>query len=172
VKAKHLLEKACGLESQHFKHFEEATHGSYSTSWDILERMGTVFLAAKEDFEGGYLSSVRSLVQAEVFESELEQATELLSSGYRLPAAVVAGIVLETTLRELCTQHNIPHGKLDKMNADLVKANVYGANMAKRITALAAIRNSAAHGKPDEFTEGDVKSMIDDVERFLSQHLG
>ncbi|HWZ50192.1 MAG TPA: hypothetical protein VNW54_01890 [Granulicella sp.] len=173
VKARHLLEKACGLESQHFKHFEKAARpDSVSTSADILERMGTVFLAAKEDFEGGYLSSVRSLVQSEVFGSELEQATELLSSGYKSPAAVVAGIVLETALRELCTQHGVPHGKLDKMNADLVKQSVYNAIMAKRITALAAIRNSAAHGKPDEFNEGDVKSMIDDVERFLSQHLG
>lgn len=172
VKAKHLLEKACGLESQHFKHFEKAARpNSVSSSSEILERMGTVFLAAKEDFEGEYLSSIRSLIQAEVFGSELEQATELLTSGYKLPAAVVAGIVLETALRELCDQNQLSHGKLSKMNEDLVKQGLYNANMAKRITALAAIRNSAAHGKPDEVSEGDVKSMIDDVDRFLSQHL-
>jgi hypothetical protein len=29
--------------------------------------------------------------------------------------------------------------------------------MAKRITAMAGIRNSAAHGQPDKFTEGDVR---------------
>lgn len=34
-------------------------------------------------------------------------------------------------------------------------------------TALADIRNNAAHGKPSEFTEDDVKSMIGDIESFL-----
>ena len=43
----------------------------------------------------GYLNSVRNLVQAEVFESELDQARELLSGGYSSAAAVVAGVVLD-----------------------------------------------------------------------------
>ncbi|HFF4507887.1 TPA: DUF4145 domain-containing protein, partial [Acinetobacter baumannii] len=37
----------------------------------------------------------------------------------------------------------------------------------KRITALADIRNNAAHGKYDEFTIEDVERMISDIERFL-----
>lgn len=64
------------------------------------------------------------LVQAELFTSELEQAAELLRSGYKASAAVVSGIVLETTLRELCTRHQLPPGKRDKMNADLAKAGI------------------------------------------------
>jgi hypothetical protein len=172
VKVKHLLESVCGRDSQHFTHFEEAAQGtSFSTSWEKLEKMGTVFLAAKEDFEGGYLSSMRSLVQAEVFDSELEQASELLSNGYRTASAVVAGTVLETALRELCDRNKISRGSMDRMNADLAKQSVYNANMAKRITALAGIRNSGAHGKPEEFADGDVRAMIDDIARFLSQHL-
>jgi Domain of unknown function (DUF4145) len=107
----------------------------------------------------------------EIFDSELEQAVGLLSSGYSTASAVVAGAVLETALRELCKKNNLPLGKLDRMNADLAKQGVYNANMAKRITALAGIRNSAVHGKSGEFTDGDVKSMIDDVGRFLAQHM-
>jgi len=171
VRARHLLETACGPESQHFKHFEKAARSPNATSWEILERMSTVFLAAKEDFEGGYLTSVRGLVQAEVYDSELDQASELLKSGYKVAAAVIAGTVLETSLRELCDQSKVPHGKIDKMNADLAKQGVYNANMAKRITALAAIRNSAAHGKGNEFTDGDVTTMVDDIARFLSEYL-
>jgi Domain of unknown function (DUF4145) len=172
VRAKHLLETVCGPDSQHFKMFQEASESSmYTTSWDLIERMSTVFLAAKKDFEEGYLSSVRAVVQAEVFDSELEQASELLSNRYKTASAVVAGTVLETALRELCDRNTTPRGNLNKMNADLAKQGVYNANMAKRITAIAGIRNSAAHGKPEEFTDGDVKSMIDDIERFLSQHL-
>jgi hypothetical protein len=68
----------------------------------------------------------------------------------KFAAAVIAGTVLETALRQLC---------LDRMNADLAKAGVYNSLMQKRITALAAIRNRAAHGKPNEFTRDDVSAM-------------
>jgi hypothetical protein len=80
VKAKSLLVSACGEASQHFKEFDQVSQGSlYSTNLDTLRRMMAVFEAAREDFEGGYLASVRDLVRAEVFGSELEQASALLS---------------------------------------------------------------------------------------------
>ena len=88
-----------------------------------------------------------------------------------MAAAVTAGTVLETSLRQLCDENNIGHGKLDKMNADLAKAGVYNVLTQKRVTALADIRNNAAHGKPDEFKKEDVNDMIRDVNNFLVDHL-
>jgi hypothetical protein len=172
IKARSLLNKSCGEQSEHYKEFvNNYDTGIYDTYLETLERLMAVFLAAKEDYEGGYLKSTRSLIQAEVFDSELEQANELYQAGYKSPAAVVAGVVLETALRELCDQVNIVHGKLDKMNSDLAKAGKYNKLQQKRITALADIRNSAAHGKADEFTDIDVEDMIRDIERFLSEYL-
>ncbi len=172
VKARNLLSKACGPESEHYLAFvENEQTQSYDTYLEILLRIRAVFLAAKEDFEGGYLRSTRMLVQAEVFDSELEQARALFDTGYKSAAAVIAGVVLETTLRELCDRHAISHGKLDKMNADLAKVGIYNKLIQKQITALADIRNSAAHGKPDEFSAADVDSMIRDVERFVAEQL-
>nr|WP_257535325.1 HEPN domain-containing protein [Marinobacter adhaerens] len=172
VKAKNLIVKVCGESSEHYKEFlnSEKSRG-FGTNLDQFKRVKSVFLAAKEDFEGGYLTSFKTLVQSEVFDNELEQAQELLKSGYHGAAAVIAGVVLETGLRELCTRQGIDHGKLDKMNADLAKAGVYNRLQLKRITALADIRNSAAHGKPDEFTKEDVQMMIRDVEQFLATQL-
>lgn len=172
VKARNLLSKVCGQDSEHYRSFvENEKTRSYDLYIDILMRIRAVFLAAKEDYEGGYLSSVRTLVQAEVFDSELEQARALFNGGYVVAAAVISGVVLETTLRELCDRKQIPHGKLDKMNADLAKAGVYNKLVQKRITALADIRNSAAHGKSEDFAAADVDSMIKDVERFIADHL-
>jgi hypothetical protein len=170
VKAKSLLARACGEESQHLIEFVEL-ESSYSSGLDNLYRMTAVFSAARDDFDGGYLTTIRGLVQAELFDSELDQARELLNNGYKIPAAVIAGTVLETTLRERCSTQQIAPDTLDRMSADLAKRNVYNANQAKRITAMAGVRNSAAHGKRNEFSDGDVKSMIDDVERFLATHL-
>ncbi len=173
VKARNLLSQICGENSQHFQEFEKIEQ--YSTmrigNYHKFRSFKVVFLAAKEDFENGYLFSIKTLVQAEVFDSELEQANELLNNGYFSAAAVIAGVVLETALRELCDRENIPHGKLDKMNAELAKAGTYNKLMQKRITALADIRNSAAHGKVDEFTKQNVVDMINEIEQFLANHL-
>ncbi|MFO1205917.1 MAG: hypothetical protein U1E63_09375 [Burkholderiales bacterium] len=137
----------------------------YGDNYGVYKRVKAVFFAAREDFEGGYLLPVRNLIQAELAESELDQARELLRSGYIAPAAVVAGVVLENTLRTLCDRYGLPHGKLDKMNADLAKAGEYNALVQKRVTALVAIRNSAAHGKVGDFQPADVEAMVSQVEQ-------
>jgi hypothetical protein len=94
VKARNLLSQACGTDSEHYKYFEKYERPSAgTTNYKVMNKLKSVFLAAKEDYEGGYPNSIRNLVQAEVFDSELGQASELLSAGYKLPAAVVAGVV-------------------------------------------------------------------------------
>ena len=168
VKARSLIGSACGRDGEHLQAFIKAEE-SRGFNYTRLKRVRAVFLAAKEDFEGGYLVSVRNLVQAEVAGSEIDQATELWDSGYFTAAAVVAGVVLETTLRTLCEKNGLAIGKLDKMNADLAKAGVYNSLKQKSITSLAAVRNSAAHGNTGKFTAQDVKSMIAEVRRFAEE---
>lgn len=172
LKVKNLLILCCGEESIQYKEFIKAEKSSgFSTNVNIFDNQYAILTATKEDYEDGFLTSIRSLVQAEVFESELEQAEELLGNGYYVASAVIVGIVLETGLRELCDRESIEHGKLDKMNADIAKKGIYNKLQQKRITALADIRNSAAHGKNDEFSSDDVRRMIEEVESFLATFL-
>ena len=73
----------------------------------------------------------------------------MLDSGYYQPAAVIIGSVLEDGLRKLCARQEIelsPRPKLDTMNAALAKSGAYNKLTQKRVTALADIRNRAAHG--------------------------
>src|SRR6202142_4567009 len=108
VKVKNLLVAACGNDSQHYQEFIEAEKiTGWQSNHDAFKRMKAVFAAAMEDYKGGFLTSVKTLVQAEVFGSELEQAQELHSSGYKLASAVVAGVVRETALRDLCSSNGI-----------------------------------------------------------------
>ncbi len=168
VKVKHLLSISCGESSQHFLTFSKGEDPrTMESSYDIFKRLKSIFWAAKDDFCGGYMTSIKNLIQAEVFESELEQADELLKNGYKLASAVIAGVVIETALRDLCSKEGIVHGNLNKMNTELYKAGAYNKLHQKKITALADIRNSAAHGKPEEFSEKDVESMIRDIEGLL-----
>jgi len=142
----------------------------------------SLFLSAKNDFEGGFLFKLRSLVHADVFSNELEQAEYFLKEGYKVPAAVIAGTVLESTLRELCLQHQVTifdqagvditlRAKLDRMNSELAKVGSFNKTRQKQITSWADIRNNAAHGKPEEFDEGQVRDMISGITDFVAQAL-
>ena len=166
-----LLSQITNEQSVYYKEFIEITNSKNNLGYYSFQTLKTIFLTLKNDYRNGYLTSIKTLIQAEVFESQLEQSQELLNSNYILASAVVAGIVLETGIREICTREDIAHGKLDKMNADLAKKGIYNKLQQKRITALADIRNSAAHGKEGEFNKDDVQKMIRDIEDFLAKYL-
>jgi len=127
--------------------------------------------AAFDDYKGGYLNKLRNLVQAAVFESELEQAEELLNSGYLAAAAIVAGVVLETNLQQACLSKGLRIGKLDRMNSELGEAGVYNLLIQRQIAALADIRDNAAQGNVAAFAAPDVKQMIEQVRRLAGDLL-
>ena len=129
-----------------------------------------ILRADKDDYENGYLFDTKTLIEAEVFDEFLEQAEELFKKGYYQPAAVIAGCVLEDGLRKLCVRNSITlpaKATIDPMNVELSKAGIYTKLVQKKITALADLRNKAAHGEWSEFTKKDVEDMIRDVRRFM-----
>jgi HEPN domain-containing protein len=133
--------------------------------------MFAVFTAAKEDYEGGYIFSLRGLVKAEVLSDALEQAEELLNSGYKDPACVLIGVSLEIAVKELTTRYSLAVAKLDRMNVDLCKAGAYNVAKQKQVTAWADLRNRSAHGEWATYTEADVREMLNGVQRFIADHL-
>lgn len=153
---------------QHFPNFT-----SYSNCTHAFRMALSVLKAAKDDFENNFLRNSRVLIEAEVFEDFLEQAEHLLKQGYFGPAAVITGCVLEDGLRKLCLRNSITlpaKPKLDQMNIDLAKVPVYSKLVQKQITALADIRNNAAHGDWTKFTDKDVEQMILQVRSFMATH--
>ena len=165
-----LLQRVFGEESVHYTDFNHHL-GKFDRSATEFEKCRGIFKAAKEDYEGGYLFMVKSLVSAEVLDDVLEQATHLLEAGHKDPGCVVARVALETTLKKLCDRQGIPYAKLDRMNADLCKAGLYNVGMQKQITTWADRGNNAAHGNWDEYSSDDVKDMIAGINRFIAEHL-
>ena len=132
-----------------------------------------VIKAIKSDFENGYLLDTRTLIEAEVFDDFLEQAEQLFNKGYYQPAAVIAGCVLEDGLRKLCKKNSVAlpaKATIDPINVELAKAGIYNKLQQKKVTALADLRNKAAHGEWNEFTKKDVEDMIRDVRRFMEDY--
>ena len=130
-----------------------------------------IIRAATNDDSKSYLVETRKLVRAEVFSDLLEQSEHLLGQGYYQAAAVLAGGVLEDSLRRLCHRKGIGISvtpKLDGMNADLTKKGVYSVLVKKRITWLADLRNKPANGLWSEFNKADVERMLPEIRNFVT----
>ncbi|MEW5786151.1 MAG: HEPN domain-containing protein [Bacillota bacterium] len=161
TEAMNLVKRVCGKDSDHYQELKRLAENE-KTCFGILQ-------AAHRDFNDGFLFDLRDLVAAELLGDFIDQAETLIAEGYHVPAASLAGAVLEDTLRKLCLKNRLPvpdRTKIDRLNADLAKAGVYDKLIQKRITALADIRNKADHGHFDEFAKDDVEDMVRWVRRF------
>jgi hypothetical protein len=166
--AKNLIGKACSEQGIHYKQIEDIYTLNKGNSYYMPGCLG-VLESAYEDFKLDLLEDTKAIITAEVFTDFIEQAEYLLDEGYKLPAAVLMRGVLEDSLRTLCKKAKISltdKPKLNWMNSELVKVGFYNKNVHKQVTAWAAIGNSAAHMKIDEFSEIDVKNMISGIINF------
>jgi hypothetical protein len=142
-----------------------------------IRELAGVLHALRADYEAGYLRSVEELIHADVFADFLEMATHLLDSGYKDPAAVITGSVLEEHLRKLADRQGVPTAdasgrprKADTLNADLVKQGAYNKLQQKAVTAWLGLRNDAAHGQYENYDQRQVESLVRDVRDFLIRY--
>jgi hypothetical protein len=59
--------------------------------------------------------------------------------------------------------------KADTLNADLAKAGVYNKLDHKQVTAWLDLRNKAAHAKYGEYSEEQVRLMLEGVRQFVAR---
>jgi len=158
-----------------YKEFEESVKGQayYETESGI-----NILLAIKSELENDWLISIKQVVSAEIFSDFFEMSKYLLDLKYKDAAAVMIGSVLEEHLRLLCKNNLIDidfvnkknetiHKKADTLNADLMKAEIYGVLEQKNVTAWLDLRNRAAHGKFNEYSQEQVELMYQGVLNFI-----
>jgi len=133
--------------------------------------------ALRADYAAGHLQRVEEIVQADFFADFLEMAEHLLEQGYKDPAAVLIGGVLEEQLRKLCIRHSVAIDvagkpkKADSLNSELAGGGVYNKLDQKSVTAWLDLRNKAAPGKYSEYTIDQVNVLLQGVRDFATRHL-
>jgi hypothetical protein len=134
-----------------------------------------VLKSLRQAYEHGYLETVEELVHADLFADFLGMAEYLLDGGYKDPAAVLIGGVLEEHLRNLCIKHTISvtiadgsARKASQLNDDLAKV-AYDKLVQKGVTYWLDVRNKAAHGKYSEYDENVVRQMLLGVRDFAAK---
>ena len=126
--------------------------------------------AAERRFDSS-LFEIRQLVQADLFDSEVEAARELLKNKFIRAAGAVAGVVLERHLKQVCDDHGIKIGKISPtvavFNQTLRDADVIDVPQWRFNQHLVNIRNLCDHNKAREPTKEQVQDLIDGTAKVL-----
>jgi hypothetical protein len=165
-------------ESSHYRKAVEAIIERIGpTNACSLSHLPGILQAVRDDWEGGRMQTVAEIIHGDLFGDMLEGAAHLREEGWKDPAAVIAGSVLEQHLRELCAKHskysiNVekPDGspkKADTLNSELAAVGAYSKLDQKSVTAWLDLRNKAAHGKYSEYETSQVAMMIDGIRDFV-----
>ena len=170
------IKNVYGENHPYYTNFNELVKGEH---YHATERGINILTAIRNEVDNDWLVSFKQLVSSEIFSDFLEMSKYLLDQNYKDPAAVMIGSVIEEHLRLLGKNHSVSIDfqnnsgdtvpkKADTLNADLVKAGVYGVLEQKQVTAWLDLRNKAAHGKYREYTKEQVELMYLGVLNFIS----
>ncbi|MGL6515512.1 hypothetical protein ACSZNZ_01845 [Aeromonas caviae] len=131
-----------------------------------LEQQVAILNSIKRRFESS-LYDIRQLVQADLLDSELDAARELLKHKFMRAGGAIAGVVLEKHLYEVCVAHNIKitktHPTIADLNEALKNASAIETTQWRFNQHLGDIRNLCSHNKAVEPTEEQVRDLIDGV---------
>ncbi len=115
------------------------------------------------------LFDIRQLVQADLFDSEIDAARELHKNGFLRAAGVVAGVVLEFHLSQVCMNHGLTLKKKDPSIADfndlLKSSNALDVPQWRFIQRLGDLRNICGHKKHRESTSEEIAELINGTEK-------
>ncbi|WP_217987324.1 hypothetical protein [Vreelandella alkaliphila] len=126
----------------------------------------SILKSAEKRFESA-LFDISEVLQSDIFDSELDAASELSKKGFYRAAGAVAGVVLEKHLGKVCSTHNLKSRKKHPSISDfyqlLKDADVIDVPKWRFIQHLGDIRNLCDHGKHRDPNKDD----IDDIDELV-----
>jgi len=137
----------------------EAATSQFQQQLNILK-------SVKRRFESS-LFDIKQLVQADLFDSELDVARELNKKGFIRGAGAVTGVVLESHLSQACDNHKIKVTKknptINDFNQLLKDNKVIEMPTWRFVQHLADLRNLCDHKKKRDPKTEDIDELIEGV---------
>jgi hypothetical protein len=127
-----------------------------------------IFNSIQNRFEST-LYDIRTIVQADLFDSELEAAKELNAHNFFRSSGALAGVILERHLKEVCNKHQIKLSKknitISDCNDALKNADIIDVPTWRFIQHLGDIRNLCDHSKEKEPQKDQIEDLINGVDK-------
>lgn len=122
-----------------------------------------IIKALERRFESS-LFDIRQMMQADLFDNELDAAKELNKNKFSRGAGAIAGVVLEKHLAQVLNNHNLKIVKknpsISDLNDKLKSSEVYDTPTWRKIQHLGDIRNLCDHNKTREPKNEEVDELI------------
>lgn len=117
------------------------------------------------------LFDISQLVQADLFDSELDAAKELIKNKFLRGAGAIAGVVIEKHLSQVLLNHNLKITKknpsISDFNDKLKSSEIYDTPTWRKIQHLGDIRNLCDHNKNREPKKEEVEELIYGVDGLI-----
>jgi hypothetical protein len=117
------------------------------------------------------LADIEGVLQAHLFDTELEAAEDLFKRKHVRAAGALAGVTLESHLKKVCVDHGLQVKKvacISDLNEELKKAAVVDVPTWRLIQRLADIRNLAVHAKDRDPTQDEIADLIVAVRKIIA----
>jgi len=126
--------------------------------------------AASEKLDSA-LVDLTAILQADLFDSEIESARALAKAGYLRASGAICGVVIEKHLLQVCHSHSIAIRKkkpgISDLNQALRDKDVVTVPQWRFIQHLADIRNICDHAKDREPTKEEIEDLVSGTEKVL-----
>jgi hypothetical protein len=135
-----------------------------------FERQLSILKSAHTRLESR-LFDIVEIVQADLFDSELEAAHELNRKGFERAAGAVAGVVLERHLRRITTKRNLKSKKsaptINDLNQLLKDNDAIDTATWRFVQHLGDLRNLCDHDKGNDPTKDQVGDLVTGVSKVV-----
>lgn len=135
-----------------------------------MQIQNSILVSAEKRFKSS-LFDIKEVLQADIYDSELEAAKVLAQKGFVRGGGAIAGVVLEKHLGHVCSLHNLKTKKKHPSISDFYKMlkdnNIIDTAKWRFIQHLGDLRNLCDHNKNREPTKKDVLELIEGVEKII-----
>jgi hypothetical protein len=140
----------------------------------LFQQQLNILISLDNCFESS-LFNIRELLQADIFDSELDGAKELHKNGFYRAAGALCGVILEKHFAGVCVSHAIKMKKaapgVSDYNEKLKDEAVVDNKTYLLIQRLGTIRNLCDHNKKQEPTKEDIEDLINGTYKILHEVL-
>ena len=117
------------------------------------------------------LFNLTSILQADLFDSEIDSARAFGKAGYMRAAGAICGVVIEKHLKQVCTNHNITIRKKRPTISDLSQIlkdnNSISIPQWRFVQHLADIRNICDHDRGKEPQKEEIDDLLSGTSKVL-----
>jgi len=135
-----------------------------------MQIQNSILASAKKKFKSS-LFDIKELLQADIYDSELDAARDLSKKGFVRAGGAIAGVVLEKHLSHICNLHNLKSGKKHPSISDyyqILKDNdIIDIPKWRFIQHLGDLRNLCDHNKDREPTKEEVLELVEGVDKVI-----